>query len=123
MAALKKYGIEATLKDQFEECLMGGSKAVIAIAPEILGGFPSFRDHLGKLGEIEFTSVWSLSYHPGDLETINHALPLTGFAEKIGTYTNYAGKMRVLDDPFPSAVSSAKDVAQWVEEISRALAY
>jgi len=114
MTALKNVGLAGEVKNQFEDCLMSGAKLVVAVAPESPMMFPGLKDQLAKLGEMPFTSVWSTNYLPEEVELIANALPLKGFAEKTGHFTNFEGKLGELADPFPSAIAEAMDVSEVV---------
>ena len=113
-SALKEAGLGGEVKDQFEDPAKSGAKLVIALAPQVLDGFPSFEEQLGKLAELEFVSYWGLSNKVSDANGIKHGIPMKGFAEKSGSFTNFEGKVGSLADPFPAASDEARDVSEVV---------
>ena len=117
LAALKEAGLSGDVKNQFDDLPASGAQVVIALAPEVPGTFPSLDDQLSKLEELPFVSLWTcadlLAKHKG----IAHAIPMKGFAEKRGTFTNYAGELRSLATPFPSGSEEARTVSEVVSEL------
>jgi NADH-quinone oxidoreductase subunit G len=116
--SLQNFGVTTAIKNQFEDCLLSGAKLVIAITPENPAGFPDLRGQLAKLGELPFVSVWSTNYFAEEIDTIPHAIPLKGFAEKTGTFLNFKNQEGKLNDPFPSAIHAAKDVGEVVAALA-----
>lgn len=117
LAALKKHGINAVPKNQFEDCLMSKAKLVIAVAPENLRGFNSFKGQLAKLAEMPTVSVWSTNYAVEEVDRITSALPLKVSAEKVGTFINHQGMPGRLEESFPSAAHGAKDICEVISAL------
>jgi NADH-quinone oxidoreductase subunit G len=115
LAALKKFGVGTTAKNQFDEVAAAKAKVLIALAPEVPETFPSLNDQVRKLAELPFVSLWTCSNLLKAAGQNFHGVPLKGFAEKQGTYINHAGKPGNLSDPFAPAVEQARDVAQVVD--------
>ena len=121
--AMKAAGVTAdAMKSGFDELPKLGAKVVIALTPELPETFPSLSAQLAKLEELDFVSAWTLSGAVFQKhKRIAHALPLKGFAEKRGTFTNFQGKAGELADPFPSPVEDARDVAETVQALAEVL--
>ncbi|MEZ4741210.1 MAG: 2Fe-2S iron-sulfur cluster-binding protein [Bdellovibrionota bacterium] len=115
--ALTKFGLKAEVKNEFEKCLLSGAKVVIALCPESPQSFPELKEHLAKLSEMPFVSAWSAHYLPEEIETISHTVPLKGFVEKRGSFTNHEGNIGELSDPFPAVIHGAVDVCEMIESL------
>lgn len=112
--ALKEAGLPAGVKSEFDAVAHCGAKIIIAITPEIPATFPSFDKQVQSLTELEFVSFWTLAGAIGDNKKVKHAIPMKGFAEKKGTFTNHAGGAGALNSPFPSPVTDGKDISEIV---------
>jgi NADH-quinone oxidoreductase subunit G len=112
--ALKEAGLPAGVKNEFDAVARSGAKVVIAITPEIPSTFPGFDKQVESLSELEFVSFWTLAGSVGDNKKAKHAIPMKGFAEKKGTFTNHAGKPGALNAPFPCPVTGGKDISEIV---------
>jgi NADH-quinone oxidoreductase subunit G len=120
--ALKAAGLPDGLENGFEACVRSGAKLVVALAPELSFQFPSLDEQLGKLEGMPFVSLWTIDGAAWKRSGIKHALPMTGFAEKRGTFKNYAGKVRELAEPFPSAAEEARSVTEAVTALAEVVA-
>jgi NADH-quinone oxidoreductase subunit G len=122
-AALKKHGLSDAVKNGFDELPKIGAKVVIALAPEVAMQYPSLNDQLRRLSELPFVSLWTLvgsaASHPG----FKHLLPTKGYAEKVGTFLNFEGKVGELARPYPAAVDDARDVVEIVQALSEVFAH
>lgn len=110
--ALKEAGISTTIKNEFDAVATSGAKIIIAVTPEIPATVPEFDKQLASLAELPFVSFWTLAGSVGDNKNVKHALPLKGFAEKKGTFTNHAGKPGALNAPFPCPVQDGRDISE-----------
>lgn len=110
--ALKEAGLAADVKNEFDAVANCGAKIIIAITPELPSTFPELDQQLASLAELPFVSFWTLAGTVGDNAKSKHALPLKGFAEKKGTFTNYAGKAGELNAPFPCPVADGRDISE-----------
>lgn len=114
----KTSGISKEIKNEFDDCLASQPKLLIALSPEIPDSFPSLELHLKQLSELctqgTFVSLWSCHFLASELGRLSQLLPMKGFAEKKGSFLNYAKEVRPLSDPYPSVISEAMDVTQLV---------
>jgi NADH-quinone oxidoreductase subunit G len=113
IAALKEVGISKEINNEFDQLGAMNPSLVIALAPEIPATFPGFRDDLAKLSELSEVSMWSCSFEAKEYPFAT-AIPMKGFAEKIGTVTNFEGKIGELAEAFPSVVHDACSVSEFV---------
>lgn len=125
LAAMKlhKVGGDKPM-NQHEDVAKSGAKVVVALVPEIPAGFPSLKTHLIGLSELEFVSFWTVNGIIDGVKGAKHGIPLKGFAEKRGTFTNHQGEDGHLTTPFNCPVVDARCVVETVtalaEEYSRA---
>ena len=121
LAAMKlhKVGGDKAM-NQHEDVAKSGAKVVIALVPEIPSGFPSLKSQLIGLSELDFVSFWSVNGLVEEIKGAKHVLPLKGFAEKRGSFTNYQGKEGYLTTPFNCPVVDARCVAETVNALSEA---
>ena len=80
---------------------------------------PQGRQQLQGL-KADFVSVWTCWDALGNHERVDLAVPLLGYAEKQGTFTNANGIIRALSDPFPAAAPDAVDVQTFVATVEAA---
>ncbi len=111
MDAMKKAGLSATVKNEFDALAQSGVKTVIALVPEVPSTFPSLENQLKSLAEIEYVSAWGLTYKLEQYPFAN-LVPLKGFAEKTGTFLNFEGREGRLECEFPSPAVHAMSVAE-----------
>lgn len=120
--ALARHGLPETVANGFDALPASAPKVVIALAPELAFQYPSLDEQLARLSELPFVSLWTLIGRAASLKGIKHALPMKGYAEKRGTYVNYAGKVQELAQPFPAGVDEARDVAETVAALTQVMA-
>ena len=108
--------------NQLEEVSKGGAKLVIALVPEIPSGFPSLKTHLIGLSELDYVSFWTVNGLVDGIKGAKHVVPLKGFAEKRGTFTNHQGKEGHLTTPFNCPVVDARCVGDTVKALAEAYA-
>jgi NADH-quinone oxidoreductase subunit G len=118
-AALAAHGISATVENQFDACIAARPKLVIALSPELPFTFPSLPAQLQQLASLPRVSLWTTQFSATQQVQLWQALPLRGFAEKMGTVTNFQGKARQLKQAFPAVGSEVLDIAQLVEGMRR----
>lgn len=116
--SLRAVGLSSEVKNGFDDCVKSGAKLVIALAPELSFQFPSLEGQLSALEAMPYVSLWTLDATAWSRKGIKHALPMTGFAEKTGTFKNYAGQARVLAEPFPRAAEEARSVSEAVQALA-----
>jgi NADH-quinone oxidoreductase subunit G len=122
-AALKEVGLSGEVKNQFDDVASSGAKIVVALAPELSDSFPSLNDQLTKLEELPFVSMWTINGKVFENKGLNHAIPMKGFAEKVGTFINQSGKEGKLVEPFPAGTSEARDVSEVVTALAEVMAH
>jgi NADH-quinone oxidoreductase subunit G len=106
--------------NQLEDVAKSGAKLVIALVPEVPSGFPSLKTHLMGLSELEFVSFWTVNGLIDGVKRAKHVIPLKGFAEKRGTFTNHQGKDGHLTTPFNCPVPDARCVAETISALAEA---
>ena len=122
--ALKRAGLDGTVKNGFDDLARSGAKVVIALTPELAFQFPSLGAQLSRLEELAFVSCWTIvgaayTRHKG----LKHLLPMKGFAEKKGTFLNHEGKAGELMAPFPAGADDARDVVETVAALADVMAH
>lgn len=125
LAAMKKHGVGSDKPiNQIEDAERSGAKVIVALVPEILGSFPSFKTQLTGLSAIDFVSFWTVSgiFDGADDKShgVKHIVPLKGFAEKRGTFINQDGKNGHLTTPFNCPVAGAHCVGDTVKALEEA---
>ena len=124
--ALAKYGLPGASGHGFDDLGRSGAKVVVALAPELAFQFPSLQEHVAKLAEVPFVSLWTivgaLLQHAGK-GGLKNFLPMKGTAEKAGTFVNHAGQAGVLSDPFPAGAAEARSVTEVVTALAAAMAH
>jgi len=118
--AMKAAGLPADTRHGFEECIQARPKLVIALAPEVPATFPSLPIQLKALAGLPDVSLWTLQNKAAEFN-FRQLLPMKGFAEKKGTFHNFAGKAGKLETPFPSVIPDARDVIQVIGLLSQGL--
>ncbi len=121
MAALKQVGIKAKIGDQLEKCVAAKPQLVIALSPEISFTAPSLPEQLAQLNSLARVSLWTTHFSASQWTQLWQLLPLRGFAEKIGTVTNYQGKTRVLKEAFPPVASEVLAISQIIAGLHKEL--
>jgi NADH-quinone oxidoreductase subunit G len=106
--------------NQHEEVAKSGAKLVIALVPELPSGFPSLKSHLIGLSELDFVSFWTVNGVVEGVKNAKHVIPLKGFTEKRGSFTNHQGKDGHLTTPFNCPVSDARCVTETVSALAEA---
>jgi NADH-quinone oxidoreductase subunit G len=119
--ALKERNLATTVQNDFDQVASSNAKVLIALAPEIEQGFPSLKDQWNKLEELPFVSMWTINGKAFEHRGIKHAIPMKGFAEKVGTFTNFEGKERKLETPFPGGSDEARDVVETIAALSEVM--
>lgn len=121
LASLRRHGVTAdTARNQHEELAKSGAKVTVALVPELPSGFPSLKSHLIALSELEFVSFWTVNGMVDEVKAAKHVIPLKGFAEKRGTFTNHQGKEGHLTTPFACPVAGAQCVGGTVAALAEA---
>jgi len=108
---MKKFGLNAEMRNQFDDVARSKPKVVVALLPEIPDSFPSLGQHLRQLGELPWVCALGMNPQVTTFEGFKVCLPLKGFAEKRGSYQNHAGQTGRLDQPFP-ALAGTFDVTE-----------
>lgn len=117
--ALADIGIKVGVANEFDQLGTSQAKVVVALAPELFETFPSIDEQLRHLAEMPFVSLWTLNNNAMRYP-VAQLVPTKGYAEKSGTFTNYANQEGVLEEPFPAVVKEAVDVGEAVEQIAEA---
>ncbi|MEI6397748.1 MAG: hypothetical protein WCO71_03160, partial [Pseudomonadota bacterium] len=119
LAAMRRHGVGGDKAyNQHEDVAKSGAKLVIALVPEIPGGFPSLKAHLIGLAELDFVSFWTVNGLVDGIKGAKHVVPLKGFTEKRGTFTNQQGKEGHLTTPFNCPVVDARCVVAAVKSLA-----
>jgi NADH-quinone oxidoreductase subunit G len=86
----------------------------VVLAPEIPSTITSYTEDLAELAALPSVAMMGVG---GDWANIRVAcaLPLKGYAEKVGTFVNFKGIEGRLNDPFPCAIHDARTVSEIVE--------
>ena len=121
--ALKQHGLPHEVKNGFDDLARSGAQVVIALAPELAFQYPSLADQLTKLAELSFVSLWTIVGSADRVKGLSHLLPMKGYAEKRGTFLNYAGGAGELASPFPAGADDARDVVETVAALADVLAH
>lgn len=119
LAAMKTFGLDGSSpKNQFDDLVKSGAKVVIALVPEIPSTFISLKAHLLTLGQLPYVSYWTVNGEVDQITSAQHIVPLKGFAEKKGTFTNVKGKPGHLNSPFKCTVEGAHCVSSTTKKLS-----
>jgi NADH-quinone oxidoreductase subunit G len=109
---LGAHGFSTKIENQFAQCIAAKSSMVIALSPEIPFTFPSLSTQLAALSTLPRVSLWTTQFsatqHPG----LWQLLPVLGFAEKTGSFTNYEGKIRPLTQAYPAVATEVQSLGQ-----------
>ncbi|MGE0172933.1 MAG: 2Fe-2S iron-sulfur cluster-binding protein [Oligoflexales bacterium] len=114
----KKYNLNWTAKDQFDMLAQSGATNVIVVCPEIPSSFPDLEAQLKGLSELKYVSFWSVT-NVVEKFSAPHMLPLKGFAEKKGSFINYANKTTELLESFESPTAYARDIVEVVSVLKQ----
>lgn len=116
LSAMKQVGISAKPANEFDKALDAKFKLVIALAPELPDTFPSLAAQIAKLAQAQaYTCVFSLMVSLARIPGFDCLIPMKGWAEKLGSFTNFEGKIRKLEGSFPPASMEALGVDEAVE--------
>jgi NADH-quinone oxidoreductase subunit G len=125
LAAMRLHGVGGDKPmNQLEDLARSGAKVVVALVPEIATSFPSLKTHLIGLSELDFVSFWTVN---GIFDGVadkskgtKHVIPLKGFAEKRGTFTNQENKSGHLTTPFNCSIEGAHCVGDTIKALDAA---
>jgi len=109
--ALKKYGFDGSVKNQVDDLARSGAKVVVALSPELPDTFPSLQTQLRGLAELPWVALFTINADAAAVAGFKVLLPMKGFAEKKGSFTNHAGVAGRMDTPF-DAPAGICDVAE-----------
>jgi NADH-quinone oxidoreductase subunit G len=122
LASMKKHGVstDGQPKNQLDEVIKAQPKVLIALVPEIPATFPSLKSHLNQLAALPYVSYWTVSSDPEKLPGAKSIIPVKGFAEKKGAFTNAQGQLGHLTTPFKCPVEGAHCVASTTKKLTEA---
>ncbi|MGE3973497.1 MAG: 2Fe-2S iron-sulfur cluster-binding protein [Bdellovibrionales bacterium] len=109
---MKDSGAQGSLKDLMKLVEAGTIKAVVVAGPENLAVYPeldSVAKSLTKVSDV----IWLSSCKSPGFAGFSYQIPMKSFAEKDGTFTNYAGEIRKVKrgvNFVPEAVSLSEAV-------------
>ena len=119
MATLKKYGVgNQKIGNEFDIAVSSAANVVIALVPEIPATFPSLQSNLQTLVALNFVSFWTVNSEIEKIKGAKHVVPLKGFSEKKGSFTNHFGKLGHLTSPFVSVIEGINCVASTTRKLS-----
>lgn len=112
LQVMKEFGLETTVKSEFDSVATAKSGFVIALAPEVPSTFPSLDQQLRSLSELPFVSVWMAGVQ-AEKFPLTQVIPMKTFGEKNGTFVNHEGKNGAVAG-FPSQIKYARSVTEIV---------
>ncbi len=117
-AALLSVGIDAPVKNQFDEAISASMPVTIALAPEIADG--DTEAQLKRLSGLGYVSLWT-SQNKAMAMPFAQLIPTKTYTEKTGHFSNYQGKNQALTQAFPAVVATALNLEEIAEDLRMAL--
>lgn len=112
LESLKARGLASKTVSQFQK-LDGKIKLIVAFAPENIVGHKSFNEQVQSLSEHSAkTYVFGLHKVLMAHSGFQALIPTLGFAEKTGTFKNFEGKVRTLEERFAPYIHEYVDFSQ-----------
>ena len=117
LEVLAEFGIEKQQGNEFESLVAGDYELVIALAPQVLATFVDIETDLQQLQALPYVSLWASAKQVLDYR-YQQVLALTCFAEQSGSYRNYAGVERQLQEATDPVSAEIMSVAALVEKLA-----